>query len=73
MQHFLEITTVFSSKILETGDVYLDPGSGSFILQLIIAGLMGALFMVGVYWKKVKKFIKGIFISENKDDEIIND
>lgn len=55
------------STVLERGTAYLDPGSGSFILQLILASVMGALFMLGVYWKKVKKFIKG-FIS-GKDNE----
>ncbi len=33
---------------------YLDPGSGSFIIQLLIAGLVGAGFLVKVYWKKIK-------------------
>jgi len=35
---------------------YLDPGSGSFIVQMIVAGLMGSLFMLKLYWKKVKEF-----------------
>ncbi len=33
---------------------YLDPGSGSFLIQLLIAGLVGAGFLVKVYWKKIK-------------------
>ncbi len=33
---------------------YLDPGSGSFLIQLLIAGLVGAGFIVKVYWKKIK-------------------
>ena len=43
---------------------YLDPGSGSYILQLVIAGFMGALFMLGVYWRKVKAFVKNVFNKE---------
>ena len=64
------IGTLFFSTIFETGNAYLDPGSGSFILQLILASLMGALFMLGMYWKKVKEFVKDIFNRDNKDDEI---
>jgi Na+/proline symporter len=40
---------------------YLDPGSGSFFIQLLVAGLMGALFLIGVYWKRVKTFFMKMF------------
>jgi hypothetical protein len=54
------------STIFETGTAYLDPGSGSFIIQLILASLMGALFMLGMYWKKVKTFFKKLFKKSNE-------
>jgi hypothetical protein len=34
---------------------YLDPGSGSFLIQLLIAGLVGVGFLVKAYWKKIKR------------------
>jgi hypothetical protein len=37
---------------------YLDPGSGSFILQILIAALVGSLFLIKVYWNKLKAFFK---------------
>jgi hypothetical protein len=33
---------------------YLDPGSGSFILQLLIAGILGGLVALRMYWGKIK-------------------
>jgi hypothetical protein len=33
---------------------YLDPGSGSFIIQMLLAGILGAGIAVRVYWKKIK-------------------
>jgi hypothetical protein len=39
--------------------LYLDPGSGSFILQLLIAGLLGGAFMIKVYWRKIKSIFTG--------------
>ena len=33
---------------------YLDPGSGSILLQMVIAAALGAAFAVKVYWKKIK-------------------
>ncbi len=37
---------------------YLDPGSGSFIIQLLIAGVAGAGILIGAYWKKIKRMFK---------------
>jgi hypothetical protein len=34
--------------------LYLDPGTGSMLLQLGIATFMGAGIAVRVYWKKIK-------------------
>ena len=36
--------------------LYLDPGSGSFLLQLLIAGLAGAGIAIGSQWQKLKRF-----------------
>ena len=49
--------------------VYLDPGSGSYLLQLLIAGAMGALLMLRVYWGKVKAFFARLFGREVTDEE----
>jgi hypothetical protein len=40
---------------------YVDPGTGSFVLQLLIAGLLGALFALKVFWYKMVGFFKGLF------------
>lgn len=47
---------------------YLDPGSGSYFIQLLLASLMGGLFILGVYRKKVTDFFRNLF-SSRKDDE----
>ncbi|HMK07634.1 MAG TPA: hypothetical protein VK449_01240 [Anaerolineales bacterium] len=33
---------------------YLDPGSGSFLIQLVIAGLLGAALAVRLSWGRIK-------------------
>lgn len=43
---------------------YIDPGTGSFIIQMIIAGAMGALFTVKMYWKKISSYMKRMFSKE---------
>jgi hypothetical protein len=36
--------------------MYVDPGSGSYLIQLIIAGVVGALFYFKNLWWKVRAF-----------------
>ncbi len=35
---------------------YIDPGSGSIILQMLIAGMLGSLFMAKMCWKRITAF-----------------
>jgi hypothetical protein len=37
---------------------YLDPGSGSFILQILLAALLASLFFMKTFWRKVFGFFK---------------
>lgn len=55
---------------------YLDPGSGSYLLQLLVAGALGALFVLrGVlrgFLEKIGRFIATVLLRrppEGKDDE----
>ena len=36
---------------------YIDPGSGSYFLQLLIAGLLAGLYSLKIYWAKVRGFL----------------
>jgi hypothetical protein len=38
---------------------YLDPGSGSILLQLLVAGILGGLFVARAFWGKIKARITG--------------
>jgi hypothetical protein len=44
---------------------YLDPGTGSFIIQMAIASIVGGLFAIKIYYRKIKEFLMGLF-SKNK-------
>jgi hypothetical protein len=50
------ILHILASVPLLSGKAYLDPGSGSVLIQLLIAGLLGAAFILKVSWKKIKAF-----------------
>jgi len=38
---------------------YLDAGTGSMIFQVVVATVMGALFILRGYWQKLKDLFKG--------------
>jgi len=48
---------------------YLDPGSGSFILQLILAAILGGFLVLRSYWTKVKDFLSGLFKRNPGEDD----
>jgi hypothetical protein len=47
---------------------YLDPGTGSFILQVLIASLLGGVFAIKMFWSKIKAFFANL-ISKRKEYE----
>ena len=38
---------------------YLDPGTGSIIVQAVVGGVLGGLLIIKIYWKKIVSFFKG--------------
>jgi hypothetical protein len=40
---------------------YIDPGTGSFLLQLLIGFVLGGIFAMKVFWGKVTAFLARIF------------
>jgi hypothetical protein len=47
---------------------YLDPGTGSYVLQLLLGTVLGGLFALGVFWRRVVAFIKRLFERGSSDD-----
>ncbi len=46
---------------------YIDPGTGSYMIQIAIAFMVGALFFIKGFWKKIAAFLSRIF-SKKKND-----
>jgi hypothetical protein len=59
---FLFVTVFFLAVIFRgNAFAYLDPASGSYILQLLLAFLFGALFAIKIFWQKIRTFFSGLF------------
>lgn len=39
---------------------YLDPGTGSILVQSLLAGVAGAVAVVSLYWQRVKAFLTNL-------------
>ena len=52
--------------------LYIDPSSGSYLLQMIIAGILGSLFFFKNAWLKLKYFLfpKKKVEDEEKENEL---
>lgn len=61
------ILPIFSFLIIsyDNAYAYIDPSTGSYILQMLLAGLLGALFVLKTYWRNLKSF----FSKKSSDDE----
>jgi hypothetical protein len=49
--------------------LYIDPGSGSYFIQVIVAALLGAAFWIKMSWLRIKSFFTG---NKYKREEKIN-
>ena len=49
--------------------LYLDPGSGSFLIQLLIAAIAGLSIAIGANWSKLKRFLSKNKKKSETDDE----
>ncbi len=47
---------------------YLDPGTGSMLLQILLGGFAGAAVILKLYWFKIKSF----FVRENPENSSLD-
>jgi len=45
---------------------YLDPGTGSYMLQIILGVLLGAAFAIKAFWFRIRAFLDGLFSRKSK-------
>ena len=53
---YMSLLAIPAMLLLSTQDAYayLDPGTGSMILQGLIGGIAGGMFAIRLYWGKLK-------------------
>jgi hypothetical protein len=48
---------------------YLDPGTGSYIFQLLLAAVVGLGFVIKLYWTKIKGFFARLFSRDGRQED----
>ena len=51
---------IYLILIVKNAFAYIDPGTGSYVIQIVLAVLFGTLFMLKTFWKRVKDFLGNI-------------
>ena len=50
-------------------DAYIDPGTGSIVLQAVIGGFAAVLVAIGMFWKQIKASVGNLFSRSKKSEE----
>ena len=66
--NILFLTILFSFVSIRNAFAYLDPGTGSIILQALIAFIATTSATIVFYWRKIKLVLKKIFNKKEKDN-----
>lgn len=54
----------------EQAYAYIDAGTGSIMLQLLVAGVAGLIMFMKIYWRRLVVFFKGFSSSKAADKKI---
>jgi hypothetical protein len=71
MRRIAPAATLLSFLVLFPSEAhaYLDPGTGSFILQMVIGAVLGGIVTIGLFWKRISSAFKNFFNKRGKGNE----
>ncbi|MFC1761616.1 hypothetical protein ACFL6U_05990 [Planctomycetota bacterium] len=78
MEYLAQCTLASAAAVLSAIDsfpviyAYVDPGTGSLIIQLLIGFLFGAAFAARMFWSRIKEWSKKV-LSRKKNAQINKD
>lgn len=57
--------------VLLTGDAhaYIDTSTGSYIIQILLAGLMGIMLTLKVFWRQIKAYFSKDKTTNDKSED----
>lgn len=49
---------------------YIDPGTGSYLFQMLMAGLLGSAFALKMAWRNIKNYISNRVGTKKSEDDL---
>ena len=68
MKKIILFLIIYNSVLIKNAYAYLDPGTGSIILQAILGAIAAGFSYCAFYWNKVKNFFKKLFKKKEKNN-----
>lgn len=53
----------------KTTHAYVDPGTGSYVIQIILGTVLGGMFAIKMYSRKIKSFLGKFFTKKDDNKE----
>lgn len=69
MKNKVMILSIITLAMPESCYAYLDPSSGSIVVQMFIALVVGFLFTLKLFWKKIVGLIQKGLLGKNKIED----
>jgi len=58
----IPVLVIFAhTMLLQDAYAYIDPGTGSYFFQLLVASLFAGMYAVRLYWAKIRSFFAKVF------------
>lgn len=66
------LALIFFALSISESQAYLDPGTGSILIQGLIAGIAAAALVIKTYWYRIKSFFGRGQSSDISDEEFVS-
>ena len=67
MKHLVLILSLLLFVLAKNSEAYIDPGSGSYVLQLLVASFFAVLFTLKMFWRNIKAFFSRTGAKNNEN------
>lgn len=58
---FITFAALYHLLVPSAAQAYIDPGTGSLVIQMIVAGVVAAGFAVKAFWHNIRSFALKLF------------
>ncbi|MBT3294294.1 MAG: hypothetical protein HN919_16155 [Verrucomicrobia bacterium] len=64
---WLLLLVIVGMGMARNASAYLDPGTGSYVLQIVVASLVGGIFVLKIFFGHIAGFFRNLFRKKDKD------